>query len=73
MAYGAVRIAAAKSRLSEYPLAIVAGHQQVTALSAALAKFGKSARAAIDAAAEIGDADTSDLFTEVSCGVDKLL
>ena len=30
-------------------------------------------RAAIDNAARAGDADTADLFTEVSRGVDKLL
>jgi starvation-inducible DNA-binding protein len=72
-AYGTVRVAAAKSRLSEYPLEIVSGREHVTALSAALAKFGKSVRAAIDAAAELGDADTADLFTGVSRGVDKLL
>ena len=43
------------------------------ALSRVLAKFGQSARAAIDTAAALGDADTADLFTEVSRGVDKLL
>jgi starvation-inducible DNA-binding protein len=42
-------------------------------LSAALAHFAKSTRAAIDAAAALGDADTADLFTGVSRGVDKLL
>jgi starvation-inducible DNA-binding protein len=72
-AFGTVRIAAARSRLPEYPLAIVSGRDHVIALSGALASFGKSARAAIDAAAELGDADTSDLFTGVSRGVDKLL
>ena len=45
----------------------------VAALSHALAKFGASARAAIDTAANLGDADTADLFTGVSRGVDKLL
>ena len=45
----------------------------MTALSSALAKLGKSMRAAIDSSAELGDADTTDLFTEVSRGVDKLL
>ena len=33
----------------------------------------RSTRAAIDAAAALGDADTADLFTGVSRGVDKLL
>lgn len=72
-AYGTVRVAAGRSRLPEYPLDIVSGREHVVALSSALAKFGKSARAAIDAAAGLGDADTADLFTEVSRGVDKLL
>ena len=34
---------------------------------------GASARAGIDAATELGDADTADLFTEISRSVDKLL
>ncbi len=71
--FGTVRVAAEKSRLPEYPLDISSGREHVTALSGALAKFGKSVRAAIDSAAELGDADTADLFTEVSRGVDKLL
>ena len=42
-------------------------------LSGALANFGTTTREAIDTAAKAGDADTADLFTEVSRGVDKLL
>ena len=72
-AYGTVRTAARASRLPEYPLDISAGREHVTALSRVLAGFGKVARAAIDKAASSGDADTADLFTEVSRGVDKLL
>ncbi len=72
-ALGTARVAAGKSRLPEYPLEIVSGSEHVKALSAVLAQFGKTARAAIDTAAELGDADTADLFTEVSRGVDKLL
>jgi starvation-inducible DNA-binding protein len=72
-AYGTARTAAKRSRLAEYPLEISGGKEHVAALAAALAAFGKSARAAIDAAAALGDADTADLFTEVSRGVDKLL
>ena len=45
----------------------------MTALSTVLAAFGKSVRAVIDTSAEAGDADTADLFTEISRGVDKLL
>ena len=72
-AYGTVRSSSSRSRLSEYPADIYSGGDHVAALAAALAHFGKTARAAIDAAAAIGDADTADLFTGVSRGVDKLL
>jgi starvation-inducible DNA-binding protein len=72
-AYGTVRVAAGQSRLPEYPLDIRSGREHVAALSSALAKFAASARAAIDSASRLGDADTADLFTEVSRGVDKLL
>jgi len=72
-AYGTVRTAARTSRLAEYPLGIHSGRQHVAALSAAVAKFCASARAGIDAATALGDADTVDLFTEISRGADKLL
>ena len=71
--HGTVRVAASRSRLDEYPLQISSGEEHVAALSSALAVFGKSVRAAIDTAAGKGDADTADLFTEISRGVDKLL
>lgn len=73
VAVGTVRAAAKSSRLSEPPLHISAGHAHVEALSGALADFGKSIREAIETAARAGDADTADLFTEVSRGLDKLL
>jgi starvation-inducible DNA-binding protein len=38
-----------------------------------LATFGKNARRAIDEATDLKDANTADLFTEVSRGLDKLL
>jgi starvation-inducible DNA-binding protein len=39
----------------------------------ALAAFGKNAWRAIDEATDLKDADTADLFTEVSRGIGKLL
>src|SRR5882724_1173097 len=60
-------------RLKAYPLGLVSGREHISALSGALAKFGGGAREAIDTAGKTGDADTADLFTEISCGVDKLL
>ena len=72
-AFGTARIAAKTSRLPEYRLDISSGLDHVVALSAAIAKAGASARAGIDAANALGDADTADLFTEISRGMDKLL
>ena len=43
------------------------------ALANALADFGSKVRSAIEQAGKLGDADTSDLFTEVSRDVDKNL
>jgi starvation-inducible DNA-binding protein len=39
----------------------------------ALATFGRGVRKAIDDATALNDADTADLFTEISRGVDKSL
>jgi starvation-inducible DNA-binding protein len=72
-ALGTARMAAGASRLPEYPLDAVDGRQHVEALTARFASLAKTARAAIDAAASFGDIDTSDLFTEVSRGLDKHL
>ena len=72
-AEGTVRVAAARSRLEEYPLDIADGAAHVQALSKSLAAFAHEARLAIDEADELDDADTADLFTEVSRGIDKWL
>jgi starvation-inducible DNA-binding protein len=72
-AFGTVRVAAQRSSLSEYPLEITDGTAHVDALSTALADFGKNVRQNIDETTELGDADTADLFTEISREIDKLL
>ena len=73
IAQGTVRVAAARSRLEEYPLAIADGMAHVEAVARALSTFGREARLTIDEADKLGDADTADLFTEISRGVDKWL
>lgn len=73
IAEGTAAVAAQHSTLPKYPLDIVDSAAHVESLSSALAAFGKSVRAAIDAAAQAGDQNTADLFTEVSRGVDKYL
>ncbi len=73
IAEGTVRVAAARSRLPEYPMAIADGLAHVEGVARGLSTFGQEIRASIDAANELDDADTADLFTEVSRGIDKWL
>ena len=72
-ALGTARVVAQKSSLSEYPLEIFDGTAHVDALSTAMADFGKKVREGIDETDKLGDADTADLFTEISRELDKLL
>lgn len=73
VALGTTQVVAKTSRLPAYPMDAVAGLEHVDALATGLAAFGASTRAAIAEAGDAGDADTADLFTEVSRGIDKLL
>jgi len=73
IAQGTVRVSAARSRLDEYPLDIADGSAHVEAVSRALSTFGHEVRVSIDQANTLDDADTADLFTEVSRGIDKWL
>jgi starvation-inducible DNA-binding protein len=72
-AYGTVQVAAEHSLLAPYPHGIANEQEHVFAVSGTLAAFGQSAREAIDQAATLGDADTADLFTEISRGIDHRL
>lgn len=73
VAEGTVRVAAQRAQLKPYPLDISTGKDHCEALSTALATFGKAVRAGIDEADAAGDKDTSDLYTEVSRGIDQWL
>ncbi len=73
IAEGTVRVAASRSRLEEYPLDIAEGAAHVEAVARALSTFGREARMTIDETAGLDDADTADIFTEVSRGIDKWL
>jgi starvation-inducible DNA-binding protein len=72
-ALGTARMAAAASRLPEYPLDAIDSRQHVEALAERYAHLAKTTRAAIDRADELEDLDTADLFTEVSRDLDKSL
>jgi starvation-inducible DNA-binding protein len=70
-ALGTVRMAATASRLDEYPLDVSQGLTSVEALATVYAVLARTSRAAIDEAALVGDANTADLFTDVSRSLDK--
>jgi starvation-inducible DNA-binding protein len=72
-ATGTVRMAATASTLPELPTDITAGVDYVKAVAERLAAFTNSARQAIDETDKLGDADTADLFTEISRCADKYL
>jgi len=59
--------------LPEYPVDTVDSLPTVEALAMRYGSLAAAMRAAIDTAAQKGDIDTSDLFTEVSRGLDKAL
>jgi starvation-inducible DNA-binding protein len=73
LALGTARMAAAASTLEEYPVDAVAGMDTVEAIADRLGAYGASVRAAIEAALELDDQDTADLFIEVSRAIDKHL
>ncbi|MEP6574443.1 MAG: DNA starvation/stationary phase protection protein Dps [Gemmatimonadota bacterium] len=73
IAEGTARIVAERSTLLDYPMTLSSGMDHVAALSEALATFGRSARIGIEEADDLEDADTTDILTEVSRGIDKWL
>jgi len=73
VADGTARSVAKRSTLPEYPLKGGTGRQHVEALSSVLASFGKAVRTAIAESDRLDDADTNDIFVEISRGVDKWL
>ena len=72
VADGTARQVAEHSSLDEYS-ATGGGREHVHAVAEVLAAFGRTAREAIEVAADAKDQDTSDIFTEISRGTDKWL
>ena len=73
VAEATVQVATERSFLVPYPLRIADESQHIFVVAATLTALGRSAREAIGQSATIGDADTADLFTEISRGVDHQL
>lgn len=73
VADGRIATTAAATTLYGYPLEATGGEAHLKAISASLGAFGKAVREAIDRAGTTGDADTADLFTQISRECDKQL
>jgi starvation-inducible DNA-binding protein len=72
-ATGTTRMAAAASRLPEYPTDAIDGPDHVAALVERLGTYAGSIREAIDESDELGDPTTADLYTQISRTADKRL
>jgi starvation-inducible DNA-binding protein len=73
IAEGTAQVIVRDSRLPVYALDIYRGSEHVAAVADSLARFATSARAVISSADLAGDADTGDVFTQVSRTADTLL
>jgi starvation-inducible DNA-binding protein len=73
VAHGTVRTAALESTLPEYPGALQEGHAHVRALAERFAPYATGLRDAIARAAEVEDAGSAALYTDLSRGVDQQL
>jgi len=73
LALGTARVAAENSILPEYPFDAVDGRDHLIALADRFAPYAKHLRDGIAQTDELGDADTADLYTEISRAIDKNL
>jgi starvation-inducible DNA-binding protein len=73
IAEGTVGVVAQRTTLVDYPLVLTKGAEHVAALSDALAEFGRAVRIGIDEMNDLKDADSADVLTEISRGIDKWL
>ena len=72
-AEGTVQAVDKRTTLRPYNLTLASGPDHVQAVAAAIATVARATREAIDDADRAGDKGTSDLFTELSRDLDKLL
>jgi starvation-inducible DNA-binding protein len=72
-ALGTTQTTAAATKLAAYPTDVYAIADHLAALIDRYAQYGNALRENIDATAEAGDADTADILTEASRGIDKQL
>jgi starvation-inducible DNA-binding protein len=73
VALGTARTAATQSTLPEYPYNIAAGDAHALALAERFSPYATAIRDAITHAADVGDANTAAIYTDISRGVDSRL
>jgi starvation-inducible DNA-binding protein len=73
IARGTAPTAAMQSRVAASPDTLVDGHAQVGALVERFAPYARAMRGSIALAADVEDADTAAVYTDLSRGVDKQL
>jgi starvation-inducible DNA-binding protein len=73
VARGTAQAAATQSRVVQYPDTLVDGHAHVVALAERFAPYATAMRGGITLAADVEDADTAAVYTDISRGVDKQL
>ena len=73
VARGTARIAAGQSTLPEYPDDLTVGDAHVLALAERFAQYATVVRASIAQAADVEDANTANLYTDISRGIEKHL
>lgn len=71
VAIGTVEKVAKASSLKEYPTDLTKSEDHIKAVCERMRDYGAKVRAAIDATADAGDANTADLFTAASRTADK--
>jgi starvation-inducible DNA-binding protein len=73
VACGTVRVAAVQSPLPEYPADLTAGSAHVLAVMERVAPYAAALRASITHAADVEEAGTAAVYTEIVRGVEKRL
>jgi starvation-inducible DNA-binding protein len=73
VALGTARTAARQSKLAEYPGALVEGNAHVAALAERFAYYAMALRNDIALAADVEDAGSAAVYTDLSRGIDKQL
>jgi starvation-inducible DNA-binding protein len=73
VARGTAHTAATQSRVAAYPDTLVDGQAHVVALAERFAPYARAMRGDIALAADVEDADTAAVYTDISRGVDKRL